>query len=202
MEPTPIIFQCSHRNQGNTLQAVDTFLSGMRSEGGEGHVYNMKKLDIKHCRACSMCEKDSRSKCALAGKDYLPEVFQDMIQAPFLYFASPIYFYHLPSRFKTIIDRSQVIYARKMKGDPEIVNLPKRPAYVSLFAGREKGNKLFEGALLTMKYFLESFNFEIVDPQTFLGYEKIADYERKPEAEEKIHELGKKAWLTYQKTLG
>ena len=202
MEPTPIFFQCSHRKQGNTTQAVTTFLGGVRAEGGDGHVYHVKKLDIQPCRACRMCEKDPQSKCALAGKDYLPEVFMDIINAPFLYFAAPIYFYHLPSRLKTIIDRSQVIYARKMKGDPDIVNLPKRPAYVSLFAGREKGDKLFEGSLLTLKYFLDSFNFEIVDPQTFLGYDKIADYERKPEAEEQIRELGKKAWRTYQESLG
>ncbi|MBU1610327.1 MAG: NAD(P)H-dependent oxidoreductase, partial [Proteobacteria bacterium] len=162
--PTPILFQCSHRTQGNSNAAVATFLSGIRAEGGEGFVYNLKKQDFKFCRACSMCEKDSKSRCALAGKDYLPDVFADMMQAPFLFFAAPIYFYHLPSRLKTMIDRSQVIYARKMKGDPEIVNLPRRPAYVSLFAGRTEGDKLFDGALLTLKYFLESFNFEIVDP--------------------------------------
>lgn len=201
MEPTPILFQCSHRTQGNSNSAMATFMQGVRSEGGEGHVYNMKKLDVQHCRACRMCEKDPNSNCALREKDYTREVFADIIQAPFLFFASPIYFYHLPSRLKALIDRSQAIYARKMKGDPEIVNLPRRPAYVAMFAGRSEGDKLFEGALLTLKYFLASFNFEIVDPLTFRGYERIADYERKPEAEEQIRELGKRAWKTYQESL-
>ncbi len=202
MEKPPILFQCSHRAQGNSNSAVATFLAGLTAEGGEAHTYNVKKLETLHCRACRMCEKNPSSKCIQAKKDFTGELFTDMINAPFLYFASPIYFYHLPSRLKTIIDRSQVIYARKMKGDPEIVNLPKRPAYVTLFAGRETGDKLFEGSLLTLKYFLESFNFEIVDPLTFRGYDKIADYERKPEAEEQIRALGRKAWKTWQESQG
>ncbi len=194
MDSTPIFFQCSHRTQGNSQSAMNTFLQGVRSEGGDGHVYRLNKLEIKPCRACRMCEKDPHSNCVLQEKDYCREIFADIMQAPFLYFASPIYFYHLPSRLKTLIDRSQVIYERKIKEDPEIINLPRRPAYVSLFAGREQGNKLFEGALLSLKYFLESFNFEIVDPLTFQGYERIADYERLPDAEEQIRALGKKAW--------
>ncbi|MGE4506497.1 MAG: flavodoxin family protein, partial [Desulfovibrionaceae bacterium] len=167
MDQTPILFQCSHRNQGNSNSAVASFSSGMRAEGGEGHVYSLRKLDIKPCRACGMCAKDPASRCPLGPKDYAADVFADMLQAPFLFFAAPIYFYHLPSRLKLLIDRSQWIYSRRMKGDPEIVNLPKRPAYVALFAGRPQGEKLFEGSLLTLKYFLESFNFEIKEALTF-----------------------------------
>jgi NAD(P)H-dependent FMN reductase len=120
-----------------------------------------------------------------------------MLAAPFVFFAAPIYFYHLPSRLKTLIDRSQWVYARKMKNDPEVAGRPKRPAYLALFAGRTEGEKLFEGSRLTMKYFLDSFNLELQPPLEFRGFDKIADMERHPEAAEQIRSLGRDAWKTH-----
>ncbi|SKA73666.1 Multimeric flavodoxin WrbA [Paucidesulfovibrio gracilis DSM 16080] len=193
----PIVFQCSHRAQGNSNNAMNLFLEGVREAGGEADTVLLRKVEIKPCRACRVCEKDPASPCALQGKDYALDLFENMLNAPFVFFAAPIYFYHLPSRLKTFIDRSQWVYARKMKNDPEVAERPVRPAYMTLFAGRSEGDKLFEGARLTMKYFLQSFNLELQDPMEFRGFEKIADMERHPEAAERIRALGKQAWQTH-----
>ncbi|MDD4731207.1 MAG: flavodoxin family protein [Desulfovibrio sp.] len=193
----PILFQCSHRAQGNSNNAVDLFLQGIRDAGGDADTVLLRKVEIKPCRACRVCEKDPASPCALQGKDFALDLFENMLSAPFVFFASPIYFYHLPSRLKTFIDRSQWVYARKNKGDQEVVDRPVRPAYLSLFAGRTEGEKLFEGARLTMKYFLDSFNLELQEPLEFRGFEKIADLERHPEAAERIRRLGEQAWKTH-----
>ncbi|MEF2145525.1 MAG: flavodoxin family protein [Desulfovibrionaceae bacterium] len=193
----PILFQCSHRAQGNSNNAVNLFLEGVQDAGGEADTVYIRKMEFKPCRACRLCEKDAASPCALQGKDFALDLFETMMNAPFVFFAAPIYFYHLPSRLKTLIDRSQWVYARKTKGDPEVVNLPVRPAYVSLFAGRDKGDKLFEGARLTMKYFLDSFNFQMQDPLEFRGFDKIADMERHPDVAEQIRQLGRDAWAKH-----
>lgn len=203
MEKTPALFHCSHRKQGNSNNAVNLFQRGMQQAGGpEGSILYMRKLDIKPCTACGICAKDPKSPCILEKKDFTRNLFEYMFKMPFLFIAAPIYFYHLPSRFKTLIDRSQWVWARQQKGDPEIVNLPKRPAYVCLFAGHEKGDKLFEGSLLTLKYFLQSFNFEIKEALTFPGKEKIADLERDKEAADKIRDLGRMAWENHQQSQG
>ncbi|WP_022660262.1 flavodoxin family protein [Paucidesulfovibrio longus] len=193
----PLLFQCSHRAQGNSNNAVNLFLEGVREAGGDAESIYIRKMDFKPCRACRICEKDQASPCALQGKDYALDLFETMLAAPFVFFAAPIYFYHLPSRLKTLIDRSQWVYARKMKNDPEVAGRPKRPAYLALFAGRTEGEKLFEGSRLTMKYFLDSFNLELQPPLEFRGFDKIADMERHPEAAEQIRSLGRDAWKNH-----
>lgn len=198
LDSLPALLHCSHRKQGNSNNAVGLFQRGMMQVGGsEGSVLQLRKLDIKPCKACGICERDTRNFCIFDGKDFARDIFRYLLKTPFIFIASPIYFYHLPSRFKTLIDRSQLIWAMKQRGVPEVVNAPKRPAYVTLFAGREKGDKLFDGALLTLRYFLESFNFEIVDPLCFRGMERIASLERDLGAAGQIMKLGKRAWETY-----
>ena len=198
LDQMPALLHCSHRKQGNSNNAVGLFQRGMmQAGGGEGSVLQMRKLDIKPCKACGICERDTRNFCLFDGKDFARDVFSYLLKTPFVFIASPIYFYHLPSRFKTLIDRSQLIWAMKERGVPEVVNAPKRPAYVTLFAGREKGDKLFEGALLTLKYFLASFNFEMVDPLCFRGMERIAALESDLGAAGEILKLGKRAWETH-----
>lgn len=202
-DQTPALFHCSHRKQGNSNNAIGLFQRGIQMAGGpEVPSLAVRRMDIKPCTACGICSKDKSSPCILEKKDFARDIFEYLFVAPFAFFASPIYFYHLPSRLKTLIDRSQWVWARKDKGDPEIVNLPRRPAYVCLFAGREKGDKLFEGARLTMKYFLDSFNFELAEVLTFPGKEKIADLERDKEAAERIRALGQTAWETWQADRG
>lgn len=193
----PLLFQCSHRAQGNSNNAVNFFLEGVREAGGEAETIYVRKMEFKPCRACRLCEKDKASPCALQGKDYALDLFENMLAAPFVFFAAPIYFYHLPSRLKTLIDRSQWVYARKQKGDPEVAGRPVRPAYLSLFAGRTEGEKLFEGSRLTMKYFLDSFNLELQPPLEFRGFDKIGDMDRHPDVADQLRQLGRDAWKNH-----
>lgn len=193
----PVAFSCTHKAQGNSNDAVHLFARGVEAAGGSADTVYLRKIKILPCTACGICDKDPESPCILAERDYAVELFQMLMEAPFVFFASPIYFYHLPSLFKTWIDRSQQFWAAKHKGDPKIVGLPRRPAYLCLIAGRTEGEKLFEGSLLTLKYFLDSFNLEITDPLTLRGMEKIGDLEKDQAATDRIFALGKKAWETH-----
>ena len=192
--PKAAVFSCTHKAQGNSNDAAHLFVRGVETAGGQADMVYLRKVKILPCTACGICEKDPESPCILAEKDYAVELFQLLMDAPFVFFASPIYFYHLPSLFKTWIDRSQQIWAAKHKGDPKVVGLPRRPAYVCLLAGRKQGGKLFDGALLTLKYFLDSFNLEITDPLTCKGIDKVGDLEADQAVTEALFNLGKGAW--------
>lgn len=200
MEHKPILFSCTHRAQGNSNKAVDLFLKGIRLAGGDADVIYLRKMRFMPCTACRLCEKGKKpsqypSKCPLSPKDFAHETLEKLVHAPFAFFASPIYFYHLPSIFKTLIDRSQEYWVMWQKGEEPVASLPERPAYTCLVAGRDKGDKLFEGALLTMKYFLRSFNMTLDNTLTYRGVERIGDLEKEEARAQEIVEMGKAAWL-------
>lgn len=199
--PKAAVFSCTHKAQGNSNYAAQLFLRGVEAAGGQADMVYLRKVKILPCTACGICEKDPKSPCILAEKDYAVELFQLLMDAPFVFFASPIYFYHLPSLFKTWIDRSQQIWAAKHKGDPKIADLPRRPAYICLLAGRKQGGKLFDGALLTLEYFLDSFNLEISEHLTRKGIDKVCDLEADHAATEALFNLGKGAWERYAAAL-
>ena len=197
MENTAAIFMCSHRAGGNSFDAANLFRQGVEEAGGEAFIYKLKKFRIEPCTACGVCAKDEKHRCPLDGKDFARELFTALKVAPFVFFAAPIYFYHLPSIFKTWIDRSQMHWCAWDAGDEGHRALPERPAYTCLVAGRDRGDKLFDGALLTMKYFLRSFNLHLADPMTLLNTDKAGDLRGNEAAAAALVEMGRNAWLAH-----
>lgn len=108
--------------------------------------------------------------------DHGPEMFDKLFSAPVLLISSPIYFYHVPALFKAFIDRGQYWWMRKLQGHPRFNGLrEKRPAHVLLLCGRPKGERLFEGSLLSLKYFLSIFGFELREPLLLRGLDGPGD---------------------------
>lgn len=72
-----------------------------------------------------------------------------------LILASPIYFYGLPAHAKAMVDRCQVFWYRNDNTGNEDKRevAAKRGALIAV--GATRGAKLFEGAVLTTKYFFK-----------------------------------------------
>jgi multimeric flavodoxin WrbA len=84
-------------------------------------------------------------------------------------FCSPIYFYALPSLCKTWIDRSQRFWEARRKGDAWLLEHPERQGFACLVGGQPAGQKLFDGARLTLKYFLVNFGMTLAEPVGLRG---------------------------------
>jgi multimeric flavodoxin WrbA len=195
-----VIYACSHRRGGNTDHAVDLLAKGVCEAGGKADIIHIRNHEIISCLACGFCDKSihhhGRERCVLGEKDETWELFKPLFSAPTVIFASPIYFYHLPSIFKTLIDRSQQFWTAKNTGEPWVANLPNRTAHALFVAGRPKGEKLFDGAEITLKYFLNNFNFTLSDPHVFRGLDERDDLSKQADSETQIIKLGKHAWET------
>lgn len=193
-EALPKVFGCSPRPGGNTDRAAQLFASGV-SEVLERDVSAtlLRRHTISPCLACYRCGHDPNGRCYLAEQDGSGALFQSLMDAPFVFFAAPIFFYHLPAQFKAWIDRSQSYYLRREAGDQSIAGLPRRKAYVCLVAGRSKGEHLFDGSLLTLKYFLSIFNFEMQEPLLLRGVDKAADLAGQVELCDSLRDLGRQA---------
>lgn len=174
----PVILCCSPRAGGNSDAAANAFTRGVCAAGGDVHVVKLREYRIAACLGCGGCAENPATGCVITQNragDAAEAIFQLFMSAPFVFISSPIYFYHLPSGFKALIDRAQAHYVRRCAADPHMLSLPKRKAYCCLVAGRPRGERLFEGSLLTLKYFLAVFNFTMAKPLTFRGKDEPED---------------------------
>ncbi|HDQ40935.1 MAG TPA: flavodoxin family protein [Desulfonatronum sp.] len=190
----PAAFSCSPRAGGNSDHAAECFRSGIRQAGGKCRLYFLRHFNIHPCLGCHRCLQDPHGDCFLTDMDQSAPLFQVLLSAPLLFISAPIYFYHLPAQFKAWIDRSQSYYLRREKKDQALLELPQRPAVINLVAGRKQGKKLFDGAMLTLKYFLWTFNFAIQDQFSFRGLDAPEDLQADHDAVESLTIAGTHAW--------
>jgi multimeric flavodoxin WrbA len=189
----PVLFGCSPRVHGNSDKALSLFHEGMGAAGVNGSVVHLRKFTILPCVGCGRCGRDPEGRCFQERDDESRELFRHLLEAPLVMFSSPIYFYHVPAQFKALIDRAQSFYNRRLAGDPALLSLPRRSAWTVLVAGRPKGERLFEGALLTMKYFLDVFNFTMQEPLLLRGMDGPGDLSEDEAARAAIRAAGEKA---------
>jgi len=190
------VFACSHRKDGNSDYAAELLARGVREAGGDVEILHVRDFDVLPCLACGYCDKPGNegiARCVLGKRDQAWELFRRCFTAKTVLFASPIYFYHLPSRCKTWIDRGQQFWRARQDEEPWM-HMPQRTGHAVLLAGQPSGEKLFEGARLTLKYFLHNFNIELADPHTFRAMDAKGDLEVRTDFGLSIVELGRKAW--------
>lgn len=187
-----VIFAASPRANGNSDAAAGAVARGMKDAGYEPEIVRLRDYEVTACLGCSYCACNEKGFCILREKDQAEELFGKLLAAQAVVFSSPVYFYHLPAGFKAWIDRAQSYYMRREKGDPEMAHRSGLSAWVTMVAGRPRGEKLFEGSLLTLKYFLAPFGFEIRDSMTFRGKDAAGELEADADAVASLREFGKR----------
>ncbi|QGY38612.1 flavodoxin family protein [Pseudodesulfovibrio cashew] len=193
-----VIYAGSHRKGGNTDRAAELLARGIREAGGTPVIKTVREAIILPCLACGFCDDASDyegpERCVLGHNDQAWSLFEPLFTARTVLFASPIYFYHLPSMLKTWIDRGQQFWRAWNDQEPWMADLPARTAHAVLVAGRPSGDKLFEGARLTLSYFVRNFNLTLAEPLGVMGVDHPGDLVRKNGFENEILEMGRRAW--------
>jgi hypothetical protein len=193
LESSAALFACSPRAGGNSDTAISMLSEGVASAGGPVSLFRLRDHLILPCIGCGGCERSDR--CVLEEKDDCALLFQALLQAPVLLFASPVFFYHVPAMFKAWIDRGQSYFVRAQRRDPYLLSLPPRRAHMVMVAGRPTGEKLFEGSFLTMKYFLKPFNISLGETLVFRGKDAPGDLADDAAAVKEIREFGRRGWM-------
>ena len=145
----------SPRRQSNTDILLDKALEGAREAGAEVENVLVSKLKISPCLEIYACLKDGN--CPI--KDDMQLLYEKLLEADHIIFASPIFFYGITSQAKAIVDRCQALWVRKhvlgMGGEDK-----RERTGVFISVGATRGEKLFDGAVLTVKYFFDAINVE------------------------------------------
>lgn len=189
MEALPVVFSCSPRAGGNSDAAAACIMGELAALGRKARLVRLRDTPLRPCQGCYGCRKDAAGRCVQPDSERAGLVYEYLLTAPQFFFTAPIYFYHLPGLLKDFIDRSQPYYLRREAGEPDMVGLPARTACSVLVAGRPKGEKLFDGAVLTMKFFLRTFNITLAESLNLRGIDLPGDLEADAVARPAIREM-------------
>lgn len=164
------ILQCSPHEGGVSDTLADLYARGAESAGATVNRITLRDFRVRACSGCNACRL-SPYRCVLdRDGDQAGMIFGQMLQCDIMFICSPIYFYALPAGFKALIDRAQQFWhERQSEALPHTI-----PVAVCLTAARKKGEKLFDGALLTLKYFLEAIGAGIAQTRLLRGMEDRA----------------------------
>jgi multimeric flavodoxin WrbA len=178
----------SPRIRGNTDLLLDEALRGAQSQQAETEKIIVDKLKISPCREYYGCLRDG--DCVI--RDDMDDIYPKLLSADAMIVASPIFFYALSAQLKALIDRCQALWARKYV--LKSLNVPLRKgAFIAV--GATGGEKLFEGAILTVKYFFKAVNIEYADELLIRRVDKRGDIKKHPTALADALELGKRLVL-------
>ncbi len=169
--------QGSPRKKGNTNYLLASFLDELNKKGAHTHLIQVAEKNIKPCIGCGNCER--KGVCAIADDDMMKEIYGLLRKADVVAAATPIYFYNATAQLKALIDRTQTLWARKYKLGLTDPGRPDRKG-VLLAVGATKGKNLFEGMMLTAKYFFDAIGADFHSSLTYRQIENAGDIKHHP----------------------
>jgi multimeric flavodoxin WrbA len=177
----------SPRRRGNTATLLKHAVKGAVDAGAQVDEIILRDLKISPCLEIYACKKDGR--CAI--KDDFHQVVDQIMSAKGLILASPIFFYTVSAHTKILMDRCQSLWVKKYWIDKVPFGQwePKRKG-LFISAGATKGKKLFEGALLTVKYFFDALDTELYRSLLFRRLDFEDDVLKHPDYLEEAYEAG------------
>jgi len=176
----------SPRIKGNTDLLLEEALKGAKSQGAEVEKIVADKLKIAPCKEYLGCFKDGN--CVI--RDDMDDIYPRLLGADVVIIASPMFFYGVSSQAKALIDRCQALWARKHILKQSLPNGGRKGAFIAV--GATKGKRLFEGAILTVKYFFEAIGVEYADELLIRGVDARGEIKEHPIALSDAFDLGKR----------
>ncbi len=180
----------SPRKGGNTDQLLDKALEGAESAGAEVSRVYARNLNMCGCIECGGC--DETGKCVV--KDDMQSVYPLLEESDVIILSSPIFFYGVTAQVKALIDRSQASWSKRMleKTPQERKTFDSGKGYL-IAVGATRGENLFEGAILTARYFFDALDMSYEGGIFFRSLEKKSAVNETPETLQEAFNLGLKA---------
>ena len=175
----------SPRVKGNTDLLLDEVLKGAESEGAEVEKLVVDKLNVSPCKEYNGCLRDGN--CVI--RDDMDSIYPKLLEADVVIVASPMFFYGVSSQLKALIDRCQALWARRYVLKQEPPDSGRKGAFIAV--GATKGEKLFEGSILTLKYFFQAIGVEYAGDLLIRGVDKRGEIKDHPTAFADAVALGK-----------
>lgn len=186
----------SPRKGGNTELLLEEALKGAEAEGAEIERLRLTDYNIIPCKECLACYRDGN--CIIL--DDMAKIYPKLLEADIIILASPIFFYGVTAWAKALIDRCQALWARKYQlKDPAFGKEGKRRKGFFISTGGTKGQRVFDGAILTAKYFFDVLNAEYEGELVIREVDAKGDILKHPETLRQAFEAGRRLALSPKK---
>jgi multimeric flavodoxin WrbA len=178
----------SPRKGGNTSLLLREAVQGAREAGAEVEEIILCDLKMSPCLEIYGCRKTGR--CVI--HDDFDRVYDKLLACQGVMLASPVFFYSVSAHTKILMDRCQSLWVKKHwieKIPMGRQNYFKKGLFIS--AGATKGKKLFEGMLLTTRYFFDVLDTELWRTLLYRDLDFESDVLKHPEFLEEARTSGK-----------
>ena len=163
-------------------------MRGAEAGGHETELIILSELKISPCASCGSCQKTG--KCIMI--DDMQPMHKKLLEADCIVFASPIYFGGVSAQLKAFIDRCQALWSRKYILKQALISpdREKRLGYFISTAGTKDYNKVFEGAIYTVKAIFSTLDIKYTGELLFKDMENKGDILNHPDAMQMVFEAG------------
>lgn len=168
----------SPRRKGNTATLLDQAAAGAEEGGAEVQKVVLRDLKMSPCLEIYACQKTGR--CAI--NDDFQQLYDDMLACDGVMLASPIMFYTVSAHTKIFMDRCQSLWVKKYWLEKTPFGqgpCTRKGLFISV--GATRGEKLFDGAVLSVKYFADCLDMEITRSLLYRGLDFQGDVDGHPE---------------------
>jgi len=187
-KPKIIAIYGSPRRKGNTAALLKKAIEGARESGADVEEIVLRDLKISPCLEIYGCLQ--AGECAI--KDDFQMVRDKILRAQGLILASPVFFYTVSSHTKMLMDRFQSLWVKKYwveKTTGEQQTNSRRGLFISV--GATGGKKLFDGMLLSIRYFFDVLDMELWKALLYRQLDFQDDVLKHPEYLEEAYNTGK-----------
>lgn len=178
----------SPREGGNSDTLLDEFVRGAEEAGASVTKRYLRDMPVVPCTECDGCNDTG---ICIFDDDY-QRTYEMLDDINAMIIASPIFFYGMTAITKAFIDRSQQFWIAKYRiGIGNRAKEEKKRAGYFLSVGGTEGPKIFDGSVLTMKYFYDALDFEFKDSFLFRGIDAKGDADTRKDAFDACYNAGK-----------
>ncbi len=168
----------SPRRKGNTSLLLQKAVRGAREAGAEVEEVVLRDLKMSPCLEIYGCKQTGR--CAI--QDDFQPLYDKLLSCGALMLASPVFFYAVSAHTKILMDRCQSIWVKKnwLEKRPQgEFRFTRKALFISV--GATKGKKLFDGPLLSVRYFLDTLDMELWRSLLYRNLDLEGDIVKHPE---------------------
>jgi multimeric flavodoxin WrbA len=178
----------SPRRKGNTSLLLKEAVRGATEAGAQTDEVVLRDLDMSPCLEIYGCAKTGR--CIM--QDDFQGLYDQLLGCRGLMLATPIFFYTVSAHTKILMDRCQSLWVKKYwleKSASKTRDFKRKGLFISV--GATKGKRLFEGTLLSIRYFFDVLDTELWRSLLYRNLDFEGDVLKHPEYLEEAHRSGK-----------
>ena len=180
----------SPRKKGNSTTLANQIVKGAESAGAEVETIYLNGLKIRPCQGCYACKKEGSKGCVV--DDDMQSLYPKIVASDALVIATPVYWFNMTAQTKIFMDRCQSLWVKKYWIEnlaPGGCKASRRGLFISV--GATRGKKLFDGTLLSVKYFFDVLDMSLWKALLYRGLDFEGDVQKHPEYMQEAYDAGK-----------